>query len=203
MTVLQPSGHHCHVSRLTSLSIAAYHHKVATLCLLPRVRIGQQSRVYMQLFLGIGVEHIEQIARRAVVACEVEDISLTSVFQLVEHLHLCTHKREYGLLFIAKIEHGGFLFSFELVDNSHLQGIEVLHLINLYPAVSAMIVIGKQLLIGVDQQILKVEHTMLLLIFGIPFGQLHLVQQLTQFAALVERPSISIIVVELRIIIYT
>ena len=66
-----------------------------------------------------------------------------------------------------------------------------------------MIVIGKQLLIGVDQQILKVEHTMLLLIFGIPFGQFHLVQQLTQFAALVERPSISIIVVELRIIIYT
>ena len=97
------------------------------------LRLGQQLRSDAQLLFAISVVEVEQIAWRTIVDEEVvESVAPTSLPQDVERVELGAHEREDGLLGIAEIDNGG-IGSGDAVDDGQLEGVEVLHLVYLYP----------------------------------------------------------------------
>ena len=61
---------------------------------------------------------------------------------------------------------------------SHLHGIQVLHLVYLYPAITVIVGIGTQGIVGKQKQVFKINQFVLLAISGIGMGITHLAQHI-------------------------
>ena len=95
-------------------------------------------------------------------------MAFTAHAEFHERLHLSSHKREDGLLLIAEVHDCVVLLRREQVYDGQLHLVEVLNLVDLYPVI---VVIGTLLrgfgfvlpvsVIGVEQQVLEVEHVVL------------------------------------------
>ena len=153
--------------------IACQHHEVALLGFGVVVGEWQQLAVDVQLVFGIVVEHVQEVFWRAVVLQQVVNIAFAACFQQAQHFYFCTHKRENGLLFVAEIHHHRVVVSHQQVDYGELHGVQILHLVYLNPLVFAVCGTCSVYIIGVEQQVLEVQHCVFLLVFGKEFGVVH------------------------------
>ena len=145
----------------------------------------QELRIGMQFIHSIAVEKVEEIFRRTVVLPEIMDVALATLLEQSQRGELGTHKREDCLLLIAKIDDAaltGLRPRFrprachskgshgKLVDDSKLQRIEILHLVDLYPRIALIVCIVVERKISEKQEILEVEEQVLSLIGLIGMG---------------------------------
>ena len=111
---------------------------------------------------------------------KVVDMAAAPRSQPLDAVELGSHKGEDGLLLIAEIHHrcsGGR----KQVDETQLQGIQVLHLVHLHPPIAGILVGGVVLqdVEGEDEQVLKIEQVMVGLVFLIAVGQAEFLQRLS------------------------
>ena len=94
----------------------------------------------------------------------------------LQRVELCAHEGENGLLLVAQIDDGkGGILVGEQVDDGYLQGVEVLHLIDLYPMEA--FVFGGWLLqgvVGLHEQVFEVYEVVVVFVSCIVAGQFHL-----------------------------
>ena len=174
--------------------------EVARLRLLVVASQRQELGVDAQLCLCVAVEDAEQIAGRTMVLTQMVDVAFAAQLDLVESLHLRPHKGEDGLLLVAEKEHRGAFFRRQQVDDGELHGVEVLDLIDLYPAIPAQSALGvfPVSVVGLQQEVFEVEDVVVGLVFGIATGIVHFLQQSPHLACHLARSSIGIVEVVFR-----
>ncbi len=104
-------------------------------------------------------------------------MALALRLELVERGELGSHKREYGLLLIAKIEEATIVGT-QQVDYGELEGIKVLHLVNLNPRIPLIFIAIAKGIVGKLQQVLEVEQAILPLVSDISVRETRLGKQL-------------------------
>ena len=97
-------------------------------------------------------------------------MSGASLLQECQLTKFRSEKGEDGLLFIAKIHDGEILgLVNKLIDDGRLQGIEVLHLVNLNPRIALVFTLGvvPQTLVCKDKNIREADDIALFLVLPI------------------------------------
>ena len=82
-------------------------------------------------------------------------IGLAEAFEFFESIQFGPHKGEDGLLLVAQIDGGGFGCGKE-VYNGQLKEVEVLHLVNLYPAVASALGVVEGAEVGLFKKVFEV-----------------------------------------------
>ena len=124
-----------------------------------------------------------------------------------KRIELGSHKREYSLLLIAKKHDRAERASSKHLDYGHLQGIDVLHLVHLYPRITLVqfsFRIGNKRIVRHHKQILEVKQSVGSLILAVLLGKRHLLQKLEYglTVAIIARIRLSKVAILLHIIIY-
>lgn len=129
------------------------------------------------------------------VLTQMVDVAFAAQLDLVESLHLRPHKGEDGLLLVAEKEHRSAFFRRQQVDDGELHGVEVLDLINLYPAIASQpsLHVRPIGIIGLQQEVFEVEDVVVGLVFGIATGIVHFLQQSPHLACHLAGSSIGIV----------
>ena len=143
------------------------------------VRYRQQLTVDFQLLLSIVVEDIQQILRRTVVALQMMDVAFAAHLQERQRLHFRSHEREDGLLLVAQVHHCRLVVRRQQVDDGKLHGVEVLHLVHLYPRITSACRVGTVDVVGAEQQVLEVQQMVVRFVAGVTAGVIHLPEQHT------------------------